>query len=217
MAKSNTRKFYETIMDFRADMREIDAHYKPEYDRLNKFKDSEHYASSKAILDERRKKQVEGLRREAQERIKTVVDAMEEVYMKRPASAPNPEQLALLQALRMRESVSKDELQAAANVLKGCPVGERILEELARKNGHPMVLSQELSGDEVRQHLQSLRNSAGHLISKLEHPDSRRESVNNGEYTLFRLDVDPADESDALRIFGYIVDTEKFSAAVNGQ
>ncbi len=216
---TNTQKFFETIKAFRTNLWKIDEKYKPEYDHINKFKDSEHYAASKSILDERRRKQVEGLRRETQERIKAIVDDMEMVYMTRPSSAPSPDQLRLLETLKMREHIGKDELRAAANSLKGCTTGEHVLEEVARRNGHPMVLSQELSGDEVRQHLQSTRNNANYMISKLEHldDDSHRESLNNGEFMLFRLNVDPLDVSDCMRIFGNVTNFAAFSAAVDGE
>ncbi len=213
---TNTERYFKNIQWFRKDLREIDARYKPEYDRLERFRDSESYISSKKVLDDQRQKEVDALRREAQQRITAVVDAMERTYMERPSSAPSPDQLRLLETLKMRESIGKDELREAANTLKGCPVAERVLEEIARKNGHPMILSQELSGDEVRRNLQSLRNSAEYMISKLDYPDRRGEYLNSGDYTTFRLDVDPTDEADCLRLFGYVVDAEKFSTAVNG-
>jgi len=214
---TRTERYFKNIQWFRQNLREIDARYKPDYDRLERFKDSESYADSKRVLDEQRKKEVDALRQETQKRITAVVDDMERAYMERPTSAPTPEQLALLQTLKMRETIGRDELREAANSLKGCPVAERVLEEIARKNGHPMILSQELSGDKVRQHLQSLRNSAEHLLSKLDHPDRRGEYLNSGDYATFRLDVDPADEADCLRLFGYVTDTAAFSDAVNGE
>lgn len=214
---TNTERFFKHIQWFRKDLREIDERYQPKYDYLNRFADSESYAANKSNLDDQRKAEVDALRQETQKMISTVLDDMERAYMERPSSAPTPDQLALLQTLKMRETIGQDELREAANSLKGCPVAERVLEEIARKNGQPMILSQELSGDEVQRHLQGLRNSAEHLISKLEHPDSRREHVNSGEYTLFRLDVDPVDELDCLRIFGFVTDAAKFSAAVNGE
>lgn len=214
---TNTERYFQNISFFRRDLREIDERYKPLYDRLERFKDSGSYPAEKAQLDERRSWEVDALRRETMARINTVLSDMERTYMERPSSAPTPDQLALLQALKMRETVSRDELREAANALKGCPVGERVLEEIARKNGHAMALSKELSGDEVRKHLQSLRKSAAHMVSKLEHTDSRREHTNSGDYSLFRLDVDPKDEADCLRIFGFVTDTEQFAEAVNGK
>lgn len=214
---TNTERYFKRIQWFRKDLREIDARYAPKYAYLDRFKDSERYASDKKALDEQRQKEVDALRQETWKCITDVVDSMEQTYMERPSSAPSPDQLALLQTLKMRENIGRDELREAANTLKGCPVAERVLEEISRKNGYPMILSQELSGDEVRQHLQSLRNSAEHMIFRLEHPDRRGEHVNSGEYVLFRLDIDPADEADCLRIFGYVPDAEKFCAAVNGE
>ncbi len=214
---TNTERFFKNIVWFREELSEIDERYKPKYDRLERFEDSQHYAGDKADLDKQRAVEVDALRRETLARINTVVDDMTQTYMERPSSAPTQEQLALLQALKMRETISRDELREAANALKECPVGERVLEEIARKNGHAMAISNELSGDEVRKHLQSLRNSAEHMISRLEHVDSRRENANNGDYSLFRLDVDPKDEADCLRIFGFVTDAEQFSEAVNGR
>ncbi len=52
-------------------------------------------------------------------------------------------------------------------------------------------------------------------LSKLERPDRRGEYLNNGDYGLFRLDTDPADEVDCLRLFGFVTDAAAFSAAVN--
>ncbi len=214
---TNTERYFKNIVWFREELREIDERYKPKYDRLERFKDSQHYAGDREVLDKQRAVEVDALRRETLARINAVVDDMERTYMERPSSAPTQDQLALLQALKMRETISLDELREAANALKGCPVGERVLEEIARKNGHFLALSNEISGDEVRKHLQSLRNSAEHMISRLEHVDSRRENANSGDYSLFRLDVDPKDEADCLRIFGFVVDAERFSKAVNGK
>ncbi|WP_298023500.1 hypothetical protein [uncultured Dysosmobacter sp.] len=214
---TNTERYFRNIEWFRKDLREIDARYKPKYDHISQFKDSEYYPSEKASLDKQRAAEVDALRREALTRIHAVVDDMERTYMERPSSAPTQEQLALLTALKMRETVSRDELREAANALKGCPVGERVLEEIARKNSHAMTISTEISGDEVRKHIQSLRNSAEHMILRLEHTDSRRVHTNSGDYSLFRLDVDPANEADALRIFGYVTDTKQFANAVNAE
>lgn len=212
---TNTTRYFDSIKQFRDNLRKINAHYQPEYEHLEKFKDSEYYASSKKIIDDRRQQEVDALRLEATRRIATVVDDMERTYMERPTSAPTQEQLAILQALKMRDTVERDELRQAANALKGCPVAERVLEEIARKNGHALALSKELSSDTVRQSLQSLRRNGEKLVSKLEAPGSRGEYLNAGNYDMFRLDIDPADEADCMRVFGMVTDAPGFAAAVN--
>ena len=213
---NNTTRYLNTIMRFRSDLQAVNERFQKEYDRLERFKDSAYYAQVKKFVDEQRASLVDGLRREAQEQLSKIVDDMEKAYMERPASAPSSEQLRLLQTLQMRASVGRDEWLQAANCMEGCAVGQRVLEEIARKNGYAHTLVKELSGDEVRRNLNSLRLNGGTLISKLERPgEDRRAAVNRGDYTMFLLDQEPKDEADAMRVFGQVTDYAQFAQAVN--
>lgn len=70
---------------------------------------------------------VEEARQKATKELYAIVDAMRQTYEEKPAKAPTQEQLAVLQALKMRDSVSKDELREALNTVKGCPMAERVV------------------------------------------------------------------------------------------
>lgn len=212
---TNTQHYYQIIKDFREGLRKINEKFAPEYARVERYRDSEYYAADKKQVDEQRQKWVDELRRESLEHIMGTVDSMEKTYMERPASAPTQEQLAILQALKMRDMVSRDELRQAANALKGCPVAERVLEEIAQKNGHALALAKELSSNTVRQSLHLLRLNGEKLVNKLEVPGSRKEYINSGNYDMFRLDIDPADEAECMRVFGMVSDAPGFVAAVN--
>lgn len=212
---TNTQRYLNSIKGFRKDLQEVNDKFRPEYKRLERFKDSGSYAQSKKLLDDRRNAEVEELRREYADRLKSAVDAMEKTYMNRPASAPTQEQLSVLQALKLRDHVSRDELRRAAQTMRGCPVAERALEEIARKSGEILGLEQEISSDTVRQSLHSLRVNAGRLVSNLQAPNSRREHMSRSDWDMFRLDTDPAGENDCLRIFGLCANGAQFAAAVN--
>lgn len=212
---TNTQRYLNSIKGFRKDLQEVNDKFRPEYERLERFKDSGSYAQSKKLLDDRRNAEVEELRREYADRLKSAVDAMEKTYMNRPASAPTQEQLSVLQALKLRDHVNRDELRRAAQTMRGCPVAERALEEIARKSGEILGLEQEISSDTVRQSLHSLRVNAGRLVSNLQAPNSRREHMSRSDWDMFRLDTDPADENDCLRIFGLCANGAQFAAAVN--
>lgn len=212
---TNTQRYLNSIKGFRKDLQEVNDKFRPEYERLERFKDSGSYAQSKKLLDDRRNAEVEELRREYADRLKSAVDAMEKTYMNRPASAPTQEQLSVLQALKLRDRVSRDELRRAAQTMRGCPVAERALEEIARKSGEILGLEQEISSDTVRENLHSLRVNAGRFVSKLQAPNSRREHMSRSDWDMFRLDTDPADENDCLRIFGLCANGAQFAAAVN--
>ena len=127
---TNTQRYLNSIKGFRKDLQEVNDKFRPEYERLERFKDSGSYAQSKKLLDDRRNAEVEALRREYADRLKSAVDAMEKAYMNRPTSAPTQEQLSVLQALKLRDRVSRDELRRAAQTMRGCPVAERALELL---------------------------------------------------------------------------------------
>lgn len=212
---TNTQRYLNSIKGFRKDLQEVNDKFRPEYERLERFKDSGSYAQSKKLLDDRRNAEVEELRREYADRLKSAVDAMEKTYMNRPASAPTQEQLSVLQALKLRDHVSRDELRRAAQTMRGCPVAERALEEISRKSGEILGLEQEISSDTVRQSLHSLRVNAGRLVSNLQAPNSRREHMSRSDWDMFRLDTDPAGENDCLRIFGLCANGAQFAAAVN--
>lgn len=74
---TNTERYFNSIKCFRKDLSDLNAKYAPEYERLERFKDSTSYASSKKSVDERREEELSALRREYNDRLKSAVDAME--------------------------------------------------------------------------------------------------------------------------------------------
>lgn len=212
---TNTERYFNSICSFRKDLQELNDRYKPEFEQLERFKDSVSYTDSKRLLDDRRDKELAALRYEYDDRLKSAVDAMERTYMARPTSAPTQEQLAILQALKMRDHVSRDELRQAAINMRGCPVAERTLEEIARKSGVYLGLKQELSEDTVRRNIYSLRRNGEKLVARLDEPNSRKAHMDNRDWDMFHLDVDPANEADCLRIFALCDDPAQLAAAVN--
>lgn len=212
---TNTERYFNSICSFRKDLQELNDRYRPKFERLERFKDSASYMDSKRLLDDRRGKELAALRYEYDDRLKSAVDAMERTYMARPTSAPTQEQLAILQALKMRDHVSRDELRQAAINMRGCPVAERTLEEIARKSGVYLGLKQELSEDTVRRNIYSLRRSGEKLVARLDELNSRKAHMDNRDWDMFHLDVDPENEADCLRIFALCDDPAQLAAAVN--
>lgn len=213
----NTQRYHQFIRDFRKAVSMANEKFDPAYKDLERYRDSEYYQEDKAKIDKARKELLDEVRQGAKKELNAIVDDMRRTYESKPSKAPTAEQLAILQALKMRDSVSKDELREALNAVKGCPLAERVVGEVAAKHQHILGMERELSGDAVRRSLDSLRLNGETLISKLERPgEDRRTAVNSGNYTLFMLDQEPKDEADAMRIFGKVTDYVQFSQAVNG-
>lgn len=214
----NTTRYLNTIMRFRSDLQAVNERLRPEYEHIGRYRDSKSYPQNKKMLDDKRNAQVDALRREAQEQLSKIVDDMRQTYEQKPSKAPTPEQLAVLQALKMRDSVNEDELKQALNAVKGCPLCERVIGEIAAKNHHVLGMEQELTSDTIRRSLDSLKLNGETLIAHLEYPgEDRRTAVNSGNYTLFMLDQEPKDEADTMRIFGHVTNYQQFAEAVNGE
>ena len=214
----NTQRYHQFIRDFRKAVSMANEKFDPAYKDLERYRDSEYYQEDKAKIDKARKELLDEVRQGAKKELNAIVDDMRRTYESKPSKAPTAEQLAILQALKMRDSVSKDELREALNAVKGCPLAERVVGELAAKHHHVLGMERELTSDTVRRSLDSLRLNGERLISKLEQPgEDRRAAVNRGDYTMFLLDQEPKDEADAMRIFGSATDYGQFSEAVNGE
>jgi exonuclease VII large subunit len=213
---TNTQKYYQLLKEFRKVMQAINEKFDPAYRDLERYKDSENYQAAKQEIDNMRQGLVEKARQKATKELYAIVDAMRQTYEEKPAKAPTQEQLAVLQALKMRDSVSKDELREALNTVKGCPMAERVVGEIAAKHHHILGMQQELTGDTIRKSIDAMKRNGEKLIARLERPgEDRRKAVNEGNWDLFRLDVDTADSEECLRVFGNVTDFQRFSAAVN--
>ena len=214
----NTQRYHQFIRDFRKAVSMANVKFDPAYKDLERFRDSEYYQEDKAKIDKARKELLDEVRQGAKKELNAIVDDMRRTYESKPSKAPTAEQLAILQALKMRDSVSKDELREALNAVKGCPLAERVVGEVAAKHQHILGMERELTSDTVRRSLDAMRLNGEKLIAKLERPgEDRKTAVNSGNWDLFRLDIDAKDSEDCMRVFGGVTDFQQFSEAVNGE
>lgn len=214
----NTQRYHQFIRDFRKAVSVANEKFEPAYKDLERYRDSEYYQEDKAKIDKARKELLDEVRQEAKKELNAIVDDMRRTYEQKPSKFPTAEQIAVLQVLKMRDSVSKDELREALNAVKGCPLAERVVGEIAAKHHHILGMEQELSGDTVRRSLDAMRLNGEKLIAKLERPgEDRKTAVNSGNWDLFRLDIDAKDSEDCARVFGGVTNFQQFSEAVNGE
>ncbi len=210
----NAEKYYQTVLGFRKALEAVNEKFRPQYERLERFKDSEHYQEEKVALDKARSELLAEVRELAMKEFSEVCDAMKAAYQSRPLSAPSDEQLRLLQTLQMREKLGVDELRQAAVTLEGCPAALEVLCELTHKHGHTWAMQGELAGDTVDRTINQLRRNGKKFVQHLERTDSRRDFVSVGDYDMFRLAGEPVDVADTLRIFGLCTEPERFMEAV---
>ncbi len=219
-----TRHLYEAVNDHRAGLRSLHAKYDDELKRIEPYKGSDGYEKDVAKIERERKEALELFRNKQAKRFDGILEGMRESATSRPMVAPTQEELALLQALKMRESIGKDELEQAARTLKDSPVGLSILNEIAKKNNLYGIHYGAESTASVLEHIDSLSESVKRLVA-LERCDSKQDmlekaNIHSPKHTenalySFTADRDYASEEDALAYMGGVEDAKSFRDAVN--
>ena len=221
---TRTEMYFQTVVNYRAQLRAIWRVYEDAEKRLAPYKDSAGYASELAEAAKERDASITMAQNTAAKEFSDVLRWMREGAMNKPMAAPKAEQINLLSALKMRDKVTRDELQQAANSLKDCPVALSVLDELATKNEFFGLHFGAESTAAVMQHIDSLEASAK-KICNLQKPDSRREmlsnaNVHNTNYTpnamrSFAVDRDFESAQDCIAFCGSVGNYEAFAEAVN--
>ena len=219
-----TRHYYEASTSYRDKLRGIWAEYDKKMQSLEQYKGSKGYEDDKAKADKERDDAISRLQAEYKVKFKNILDGMRESAATRCMIPPTTEQLNLIQALKLRSKVTRDELQQAGNTLKDNPVCLSILDEIARDNEIVGVHYGAESTASIHEHIDALADSAKRICS-LKKCDSRRElhtSPHDPQHTpgmrdlyTFRIDRDTEGIRDAMELYGGVSNLASFEAAVN--
>jgi hypothetical protein len=220
----NTTYYYEAVRDFRQALRDAGKKYDDGVGKIERLRGSRAFDEELAKLNEVRSNEVQAAQAKARKSLDNALAWMREAATTRPMIPPTAEALSLLQVLKMRESISGDELTQAARTLKDSPVSLSVLDELAQKHGHLGLRFGMESTDSILKHIQGLSRNAA-KICKMEAVDQKRKyveaaSVHSPNYRpnaleLVSVDRDFQSERDCLAWLGGVVNYEDFSKAVN--
>ena len=221
---NRTKWFYDEATKYRAGLRALNEKYDKQLSVIEQYKGSKGYDEEREEIQKKRKEAITAFQNESFKSFMFIIDEMRKAAKSKTMTAPTAEELALLQALKMRESIGKDELEQAARTLQKCPVGLSILDEIAAKNEVHGVHFGAESTESILTHIKTLEDSAKRICA-LDRCDSRQEmleqrnihSPNHKENALysFRVDRDLLSEEDALAYLGGVNDMSSFREAVN--
>ena len=219
-----TRHYYEASAGYRDKLRSIWADFETEMVKIEQYAGSKGYAKEKAKLEKSRDEEISRLQNEYRVKFDSILKGMRESASTRCMIPPTTEQLNLIQALKLRSKVTRDELQQAGNTLKDNPVCLSILDEIARDNEFIGMHYGAESTASIHEHIDALADSAKRLCS-LKKCDSRKElhtSPYDPQHTpgisnlyTFRIDRDTESIRDAMELYGGVSDLASFEAAVN--
>lgn len=224
-----TKWFFNDWCKYRAGLREIWASFDQGMKELEPMKGSKHYIERCEELTTERDNAIHNLQTEFRNEFSLTIEGMRASATTRPANPPSADQLAILQALNMRQKVSIEDLEMAEQSMTGNDLALSTLQDIAVAKGvHYRIPT--TKKDLILQRIDSLADSASRLL-KLEKPDSRRERLaaahrnkyehkQNYDSTVFGVywvDQDVSGEDEALNLFGGIAPDQiaDFKEAVN--
>lgn len=127
----NTEYFYSTVRQYRQGLAEINAKFDRQIEAKAGYAGSPRYTEDAKGIERDRATEIAALRADCAESFDTCIKSMELHAQSRPAVAPTDEQMRLVQLLKLKESVTRDDLTHAALACEGCPIALGVLEEIA--------------------------------------------------------------------------------------
>lgn len=163
-----SEQFHNAVQQYHNQLRQINQQYENEMKGLKRFEGSAGYEEDVKSAQAERDKATAALRQEYGLRFDAILNSMAEAAKAQPMTAPTQEQLATLEVLKMRERLSRDELQKAMNSMADCPVALGVLRELAQKH-EIMGMGVTVAGammdtDGALRAIDTMRRSCGKLL-----------------------------------------------------
>ena len=222
---TRTEHYFDLVKNYRAELRRIWSVYEKTVIDLERYKGSIGYSEEITKAENKRNAAISDLQGEYLTRFASVVAGMKESALNVAMVAPTQEQLAILSALKMRENLTREELEQAGRSLRSCPVALAVVDELAKKHEiHGVHNYGGESTSAILEHVAELTEN-GRRLCELTRCDSRQEmaeraSVWSADYDpaamrSFRVDTDPETEARCLSVFGSVDDLSGFQNAVN--
>lgn len=224
MSVNRTRQYFDTATNYRVDLRKIWEDYNNTTANLEPYKGSAGYDTDMENAVKKRDEAISKIQADYRNKFGTIIKGMKESATSQPVKAPTSEQLSILQTLKMRNKVSRDELTQVAKTFENCPLCLSVLNEIAEANEYLGLRFGKESTAEIMQHIDTLNESANRICS-LHKPDSKREqakraSIYNPEHTSdavysFFVDKDVSSVAEAMSVFGGVNDIDSFRDVVD--
>ena len=210
---NRTHEYCRIAKAHRDGLKAIWAAYDETMKRLERYKGSSGYASDEAdaarVRDEAIKAQSAVTAREFDD----VLNGMREKVGGRAAVPPGDAELRLLQTLKLRNNISREEFQAAARALQDNSIALHTLDDIAQahwfRNLFIDLPAWRDTASGHQEHIAQLLQSARAIV-RLEKPDGRREAIRNAlnnpgsvnTLSGYAIDRDFESDNDALSCYG---------------
>lgn len=195
----NSDLFYHAVIRFCEGRDKILEKYDKTAQDYRKSRGSEMYKQVMDKAAQERDTSLSVLRTDCADSINTALQSMMDALDNRAILPPTPEQLAIIQALKMRDKVTEGELKQAAVAVAGNPLCISIVNELAEKNGfigRYSGFAAQIPSDEARERVQYLARSAQKLLHGESEYRSNAAATDTKESVICRMGVFPLSVDD---------------------
>lgn len=216
---NNLEWYYHIVQKYREGLTRINTKFDEKIKAKAGYKGSAQYEKDIAAIEKGRMGEIAALRADCGSDFDRCLASMSKNAKNRPAVAPTEEQLRLIQLLKLKERVTREDLEHVANSMQECGLALSILEEIAREKeilgfhaGNKGVSDQFVT-DAIR----SFANNARTILSLDYCGDNGRqldrcEGAFGAMPTMrsiekFRVDVEPQGPMDCAGRFGGVPET----------
>ncbi len=220
-----TTNFANAWSGFRRELRAIWQKFDETEARLKKYRGSGGYTDELNAAIKERDNSIAALREHYRGIFSEQIAGMRQTTLSRKLPVPSDEAVRLLSVLKMRETLTRDELTAAARTLQDDPVSLSVLDEIGRNAGVYGILGNVENPRTALEHLLTLESAVDKLMA-LEKCDSRAQMANranpdhagyreNSMYS-YRADRDFASTKELFEYEGGVGNFDEFAKIVNG-
>ena len=131
---TNSDRFYKSASTFQAERKKVMDKYEKTMADLKPMAGSQYYAEQSKKAEANKKESLDSLIANYGESLSCCLRDMKKANSKRSLTAPSEEQLRLITVLKMKGTLSQEEVMAAANSFSDNDVCLSVLHEIAQKN-----------------------------------------------------------------------------------
>lgn len=170
----NSEKYHTLITGYRKELTDVWGWYDAELKKLEKYKDSKEYKKQVTGLDVQKSEKIDTLKHEYGHELNKVISKMYDAIGKRKTEPPTPEEINILEALKMRSSITSDDIiDSSRNIYS--MLGRKVLSDIAKE--HNIIVSglefyRDLTPRELTQLVDNMAESTRRVIA-MDKPNQR--------------------------------------------
>lgn len=224
---SNTNTLYSAMKRYTDTMLAARDEYVATMDKYKTARGSQYYDEMREAASKKRRAATEEIKADTMREVESAISAMMTKAATRKLAPLTADQLAICQAMKLRDKVGMEELLMAGNAMEGNLTGLAILQEVAQKNGVMHNFIADAKGIAGETLTQAIREVAQRCYGVINSDGTTRAARIAAEYQARRngsaVDTDKlptmapyADEADFLeRMMKTGVSVADFTEAVN--